>query len=723
MLNKDITTDRNKYKKLKYVSMISIYDVNFKKVELSIIAMDIYSSFNENLKEINEFKKIINEIILKINKFVDYYNTVDDIKSINESKYKNYIIDILKELIEFNNKYRESMKKFYAFYHINRIIIETYSKNKCSKQEFEKITSNQNNLLYNNIEILKLLLEIKEKSLCIRKYIYDIVEILEKYFDVEQKVLEEIIGVDLSVYYIKKSKKIEINNNFNKVKYVKEQNKVINKIIKLDKNTINDTNNKFKNLIKNEDNKVLIKNLIENKRYNQYLIYKKETYRTENQKENFEEYLKNIVKYYYIVSEQKEIKSLEDFLIKNDIKTLYKYILKFVKDNFSLEEKIKDKFIKMIYKEYSFFRIEKYQEFKKQYNNKSLLELLSIYYRINNIDYKTSKVNKEKEDRYIKENIKEVNNNLSNNIKEKNTNIYNIYNIKEEYFKDILKVIKMFGKEYTEVVLESISNNVIYYFKNAKIINGHFNLYKNIIFCSELEKYVIIHELGHYIQDNITSNVNPNPIKKNKILLEIYSQILELAYIDNFNIKYNKSLEYNIKEDIEEKYKYNIYNYRIMQKLLNIFTSIKRVNVEEKILKYIKDVIKDNQELIDENNIYNILEENIHKLISTFSKEEKNLVRELDKNEMFGDIKYICTFFLDVTIYKKIKKEYETINIKNNNYKSEKYIYKYLESIKQLKEKSIPELLKILEVDPKEKYNELSNNYLEIIYEILNNIC
>lgn len=706
-------------------------DVKLKECKLPIIYNNIYKSYEDVLVDMLKILENIDKIYLKELLLLEGdINLIDKQKILFTILYNIYLnIDIYLKINTFKIYNFKVIKR----YHIKGLSIED---NKILKD-------NTQNIIYNTKKIEELSAKFtdidrkidnkiithlkKEECLNILKYIE---ECNENDVNIETEVLKELkkskslilkdnlFNFDCSKRYLKENfnkflknkiklfiKKIEkLENKSNKVKEKSKKEEKIKgskKISIIDNNIIlmqyqeerseliaklNKEINEYRESEVNKNTEIKDKKDLK-KYYSNFLEIKKINTMFDA---HFKEYLIIIVKMFQQEKRIFKINTLEEYLKTQGLIDAYSQIYKSFKENKKLKDFLKNKRIeteKKVYDIYSPFLKDKvtFNTFKNVYK---YFDIYKEYGRCLSIQLnKTKKQDKEK-------NVKILN-------KDK---IYDIKLLDKKYGKKILKQLEIFGDEYLKVAKEYIGEDNIYYSEEANF-RSYYEMVSNIIFLNDTES--LAHELGHAIHHRF---INDNTSMKNEMLSELYSQMLE--YVEIMNIISNKEIK-----------TVNLKVYSIANIFLNIEDRFKIVGIQNKIAKYLEEIFLhyDLSTLSKEEQDKQI-EKNIDKLINNLTKKEQRdlFLTGKYKLRIFETIKYFFPLYLIPTIYKKIKIEYE--EKKNNKHnvlnETDSYRDKYIQSMKCFNEKTLEEILNLLEVNPINCSDELINNYIEAIEKI-----
>ena len=502
----------------------------------------------------------------------------------------------------------------------------------------------------------------------------------------EEEMKEELNKKDIII----KEMKDKLNNIENELKKLNgiNINDIINKKIEeIEKNIINDINNKIKNT-KNYNNNII--NNINN-----------------NKQNNFVE----------INKENKLIKNLEEKYNK-------------IKENLELIKKI-EKEVETIKKEKNINKDETKNISKSPSNfadNNSLKEIESIKEEINKINYKIKNINKE----FKKvENIYKEKETLMGKIMEKQNSPKNLskINIKEKFNIKIKDLNRSINNKYKELNVKLNHNeymNKINYIFKKEPQNLKYKL--DITDCNSSAGWNDMFEIFVSYKDNKEYLISPNI---NVYTLDIYdildnkkisslrghqNNVRTIRYFINKNItNYNEYLisadddkiviiwditdNYNIKYQIQTKYGHNIYSclmvfphnlndnhiitstYNESDNLEISSTKLYSLN-EQKFIKYIKDTNKIAIYYLlswynKKNNKYYIIQFCFKKIIINNLTEDEiyiELIQEPEDNHFSGflfnklDNDYLCTSssigYINIwDLYNKNK--FRTINTNN----------------------------------------------------------
>ena len=704
------------YKKYEQINII------LKKCKLPIIYKKIYSSYEDVLQDmfkiLENLDKIYSEDLLLLK---DNINIIDKQKILFTILYNLYLnLDVYIKINYFNI--------------YNMRILEIYNIKGLSRGDKELLEDNNQKILYNINKIEKLSLVFdnnfkyidnkiaryfkKDELLDILKYIEDYnndnISIEKKVVDELEKVKSEILkdtlfNFDYSKRYLKENfnkyleKEIKIYiNMIEKVKIKEKKDKkeknskntkklnfVDNSIIlmqyKKEKSKLTSKLNKEiheyreKEVSKNteirdkEDLKKYYKNFLEIKKIN--MLFDK----------YFKEYLILIVKIYYQNSKESKLYTIEEYLEKNNLIDVYSKIYKSFKEDQKLQHFLKTKKTEIIKKVYNIYypflkNIVTFEIFDKIYTP---FDIYKEYGRCINIEL--SKYKKE-------------NNNVCVLNKDK---IYNIRLLDKKYSKKILKQLEIFGNEYLKTAKEYIGENNIYYSEEANFRSIFIPSY-NMIFLSGMDTKTLLHELGHAIHNRLMIKNNIYIEQNNRMLVELYSQMLE--YVEIMNIISNK--EINI--DSENYLKI----YSIIHRFLNIEEKFKKIEIQNKMIEYLKEIFKNyNISTLSKEEQDEQIEKNIDKLINNLTEVEQRSIFFTGEYTMdlYEEIEYFFPLYLIPTIYN---------NIKNEDKQKGDYTNKYIQSMKNFKKITLEQILNMLEVNPKNASNKLIKNYISTINEI-----
>ena len=706
---------------------IDISDIKFRNAEIPLCGIKMFNSFEEIL----ELLKNIEEKV-----FATYIDNIFNLKE-DKTQDKNsmYLINILIYMYIYSRIYL----KIDEYYHICLEVCKTYlnnigrTNNIPNKKDIElrkKVDKNNTDLIYN----LQLIYKLNRKvAINIAKLRMNILEKMH-IFNIQEKVVFDASNIK-SENIILKTKK-EFNQNLDKYieiesfniflkKHIKSFNN--SKIDKKDKENLNISkktklplelilkhNKEFREIeneiylqvdkkilkevdrLKKEEKEKLSKMLEKHVgvEHTRYLTLK---YYNEILDEYFSKYLISLIKVYYDSYIDEKYNNYKFYLKEMRLLETYPYLKDIINKNkgyFEEKENICDK---KVYDRYSIFRTEKtMEEFKENIPIINGKKWLPVFL---NKDYNISIMN----DKNIKKD-KEINKNEEKENLKNNNKLYQMYNLTKQEKEKILKALKIFGKEYVKITKEYLNEDNIYYVKDAQIRKFNLAIVNNIIFAT-LDFETIFHEIGHAIQYTYSFIERKDKINEScndTTLSEIYSQMLEYVYFkylidsekeNNNNNDNNKSINL-----IRTKKAYMLYKLMLLSEL-PIY-----MQINNKIFKYIVSIEK----MKEDKDKYELLEEHISELVSKLTLKEKYEMFLNPKyyKRIFFHYNYIFTMYLVPHIYKKIKNE------------KEKYIPKYIESMKKFLYNSFEETLEILEIDLKRDSDIIMKDYIEAIEEI-----
>ncbi|MGP1608782.1 MAG: hypothetical protein ACTTGJ_02950 [Clostridium sp.] len=714
-------------KEIKKMKM-DISNVKFRNVEIPLCGIKMFNSFEEIvglLKNIEE-------------KVFDKY--IDNIFNLKEDKTKDknsiYVINILISMYIYSRIYL----KIDEYYHICLEVCKTYlnnigrTNNIPNKKDIElrkKVDKNNTDLIYN----LQLIYKLNRKvAINIGKLRMNILEKIH-IFNIEEKVVFDASNIKSEDIILKIKK--EFNQNLDKYieiesfniflkKHIKsfnnskidkkdKENLNVSKKIKLPLELILKHNKEFREIeneiylqvskkilkevdrLKNEEKEKLSK-MQEKHLGVEHTRYLKLKYYNEILDEYFSKYLVSLLKVYYDSYIYEKYNNYKFYLKEMRLLETYPYLKDIINKNkgyFEEKENICDK---KVYDRYSIFKAEKtMEEFKENVpiiNGKKWLPVfLNKDYNISIMNDKNKNININKD--------KEINKNEEKENLKNNNKLYKMYNLTKQEKEEILKALKIFGKEYVKITKEYLNEDNIYYVKDAQIRKFNYAFINNIIFTT-LDFETIFHELGHAIQYTysfIERKDKINELCNDTTLSEMYSQMLEYVY---FKYLINNEKENNNNNDnnksinlIRTKKAYMLYKLMLLSEL-PIY-----MQINNKIFEYIVS-IENNK--IDKDK-YELIEENISELISKLTLKEKYemFVNPKYYKKMFSHYKYIFTMYLVPHIYKKIK---------NNK---DKYMHKYIESMKKFLYNSFEKTLELLEIDLEKDRKMIMKDYIEAI--------
>lgn len=703
---------------------IDISDIKFRNVEIPLCGIKMFNSF----EEIVELLKNIEEKIFNI-----YLDNIDIIKGDKETEYNaKYLVEILIYMYIFDNIYFKIREYNYVCLEVGKTYLNNINrtKNVINKKEVElrrKVDKNNIALIHNVQIISSLNNRVGINILELRTKIIE--KIIE--FNIEEKIISEIskfesediilkakkeIGQNLDEYIKKTSfeaffkRSIKLLNDEKDMKNKKGNLKTKKGAKKVSKKELLEMylkyNKEFRN-IENEiylqvDKKILkevdrlkkeekekLSKMLEKHVGVEHTRYLKLKYYNEILDEYFSKYLTSLVKVYYNIYIDKKYNHSNIYLNEMKLLETYSYLKDIINKNkryFKEKENIYDK---KVYDRYSIFKSEKtMREFKKNVpiiNGKKWLPVFILK------DYKISNTNEK---------------NIDIETKKDNNKLYQMYNLSKEQKKEILKILEIFGEEYLKIAKEYLNEDNIYCVKNAQIRKFNHAFINNIIFAT-LDFETIFHEIGHAIQYTysfIERKDEINELRNDTAISELYSQMLEYVYfkyiINNKKEKENENEDKNDKSINLIRSKKAFMSYKLM--LLAELPIYMKIN--KKIFKYIVSI----ENMKEDKDKYELIEENISELVSKLTSKEKYemFVNQKYYKKIFSHYEYVFTMYLVPHIYKKIKS------------KKEKYMPKYIESMKKFLYNSFEETLEILEIDLKRDSDIIMKDYIEAIEEI-----